>query len=186
LGTIRKQETITNKYEYTKTTERVVPDTYTVSKLSVAAFIAQRLEGQGPDARPAPRSKEEIAALTEGIKSAIGYTAGKGRTDTVTVSEVPFATVSAPGLADAGPTTLTTVMTLAKPVGVGLLAIIALIMVRGMVGRSAAGAGGVGARSTGADAGEGDGFPKALRGELDSLVGTDAERASAVVRSMLQ
>lgn len=189
LGTQRKQETITSRYEYTTTTEKVVPDPSVIDRLSVAVFIAQRVEGEGSEARAVPRDASQIAALTEGIKSAIGYVGDQTRQDVVTVHEVPFALPRAEGNTPvpAGTDWVVTATRFAKPVGLAVFAIIALLVVRGIVGRSPGGAregrpdGGT-ATETGS-AGE---LPQGLRSELDGLVTSNTEQAAEAVRTLLR
>jgi flagellar M-ring protein FliF len=95
-GGSKKQKQINNKYHYDSITERVVQQPGTVGRLSVAVLVAPRSAGgeaAGPDgaagtAKAAPRTPQELEALTEIVRSAVGYSAA--RKDLIRVEEIPF------------------------------------------------------------------------------------------------
>lgn len=91
----KKQKTISNRFHYDTTTERVIPEVGSLKRLSVAVLVAPKSAPAGapgappaPKAAPTPRTPKELEALTEIVRSAVGFSAD--RQDVIKVDELPF------------------------------------------------------------------------------------------------
>jgi flagellar M-ring protein FliF len=88
----RKQKIITNRFHYDTLTEKMVTEVGALKRLSVAVLVAMRpapapAPGAAP-ASPVARTPQELTALTEVIRSAVGF--ASERKDVIKVEEVAF------------------------------------------------------------------------------------------------
>jgi flagellar M-ring protein FliF len=89
----RQKETV--NYEITHTTRQITQAPGSIKKLSVAVIVDGPYEMQpNGEGKPVPtfvaRSPEQIKALEDIVKKAVGYNEGRG--DQITVSNIPFVT----------------------------------------------------------------------------------------------
>jgi flagellar M-ring protein FliF len=95
-----KKENTSNTYQVGKTIESHVVGAGSIKRLSVALMLNQRkATGTGADAKPTPRTPEEIKALESIVKEAVGFTSSDTRQDSIETQEVAFADM----FADAAP-----------------------------------------------------------------------------------
>jgi flagellar M-ring protein FliF len=110
---MQKRKTVSNKYHYNTVSERVVLPVGSIRRLSVAVLVAPRVKpaaagnaNGGGEVKPAPRTPQELSALTEIVRSAVGFSAD--RQDTIKIEEIAFSGESseakaAPAVAPAWP-----------------------------------------------------------------------------------
>ena len=94
----KKQKTVSNRFHYDTITERIIPEVGSVKRISVAVLVAPKAvaaaaapaAGAAPVAKaaPTPRTAKELEALTEIVRSAVGFSAD--RADVIKVEELPF------------------------------------------------------------------------------------------------
>ncbi|HYE32402.1 MAG TPA: flagellar basal-body MS-ring/collar protein FliF [Methylomirabilota bacterium] len=85
-----KKKVTTTQFEINKVTSNLVQNGGSISHLSAAVFVAARTEGVGAERRVVPRSPEELEKLRKIVQSALGVQSIEGRTDAVTLEEMPF------------------------------------------------------------------------------------------------
>src|SRR6185369_13806426 len=90
---MQKRKTVSNKYHYNTVSERVVLPVGSIRRLSVAVLVAPRVKpaaagnaNGGGEAKPAPRTPQELSALTEIVRSAVGFSSD--RQDTIKIEEI--------------------------------------------------------------------------------------------------
>ena len=91
----KSSQTISNTYDYDRTSSRTVSEVGNVKRLSVAVFIAQKSEEKDGQRNHTARSTEELQVIENIVKSAVGYTENESRQDQVAVAEIPFDTSTA-------------------------------------------------------------------------------------------
>jgi flagellar M-ring protein FliF len=87
-----RKKVTNNQYEINKSTSNLVQGAGGVRRVSAAVFVAAKIEGKGAEAKPVPRSKEELEKLRRIVQSALGIqepTDGT-RKDDLTLEEMPF------------------------------------------------------------------------------------------------
>jgi len=87
-----KDKTVT--YEINKTTRETVRSPGVIRRITASVFIASRVEGEGEEAQPVPRSEEELERLRQMVVNALGISE-VGRSSPrvlpeVTMAELPF------------------------------------------------------------------------------------------------
>jgi flagellar M-ring protein FliF len=85
-----KKETTSSTYNVGKTMETRVDGGGTIKRLTVALMLNER-KGTGADAKPTPRTPEEIKQIEDIVKEAVGFTTGDTRQDSIQTQEVAFA-----------------------------------------------------------------------------------------------
>lgn len=95
VSNTKKQKNTSNRFHYDTTTEKIIPEIGSVKRISVAVLVSPRTAAPAAGADPAaakpaatPRTPKELEALTEIIRSAVGFSAE--RQDVIKVDEVPF------------------------------------------------------------------------------------------------
>ncbi len=86
-----KKKTTSNQYEINRTVSSLIQNAGGLTRLSAAVFVAQRVEGNGTDRKPVPRSADDLQKLRRIVQSALGIveTEGSGAT-AITLEEMPF------------------------------------------------------------------------------------------------
>jgi len=84
----RESETVT--YEVSRIVARTLTGPGEIQRLSVAVVLNAPKTGTGADAKPQPRSAEDLEKIRKVVMSAVGYNETRG--DAVTVAEMPFDT----------------------------------------------------------------------------------------------
>ena len=80
----------TTNYEITKTVSKTVNPVGTVTKLSVSVLVADKEQAaaDGQQAKPAPRTAEELQAIENMVSAALGLVPARG--DQISVLSMPF------------------------------------------------------------------------------------------------
>jgi flagellar M-ring protein FliF len=80
----------TTNYEITKTVSKTVNPVGTVTKLSVSVLVADKEQAaaEGQEAKPAPRTAEELRAIENMVSAALGLVPARG--DQISVLSMPF------------------------------------------------------------------------------------------------
>ena len=84
----RESESVT--YEVSRIVARTLTGPGEIQRLSVAVVLNAPKTGTGADAKPQPRSAEDIEKIRKVVMSAVGFNETRG--DAVTVAEMPFDT----------------------------------------------------------------------------------------------
>jgi len=85
-----KKENTSTSYQVGKTMETRIDGGGTIKRLTIALMLNER-KGTGADAKPTPRSAEEIKQIEDIVKEAVGFTTGDTRNDSIQTQEVAFA-----------------------------------------------------------------------------------------------
>jgi flagellar M-ring protein FliF len=85
-----KKDNTSTTYQVGKTLETRVDGGGTIKRLTIALMLNER-KGTGPDAKPTPRTPEEIKQIEDIVKEAVGFTTGDTRQDSIQTQEVAFA-----------------------------------------------------------------------------------------------
>lgn len=86
-----KKKVTQNQYELSHITSNVLLSAGGIKRLSAAVFIAQKMEGEGKDRKPVPRTDDEISKLKRIVQSAVGIVENDPlRKDDLTVEQLPF------------------------------------------------------------------------------------------------
>ncbi len=83
----------TQSYEITRATTNTTKNPGEIRKLTAAVFLALRTTGTGANAKPEPRSAEELKSLRTMVANALGISAAQqavGQEPTVSIQEVAF------------------------------------------------------------------------------------------------
>jgi flagellar M-ring protein FliF len=80
--------TSTTEYEIGKTTSSLIQAAGGIKRLTASVTVAQQMQGEGADRKPAARTPEELAQLTKLVSSAVGIDTSRG--DTISLEELPF------------------------------------------------------------------------------------------------
>ena len=88
-GNEQKKETTSNSYQVGKVTESRVVGAGSIKRLTVALMLNEKKAPAGGKATP--RTAQEIQALENIVKAAVGFTQGEARQDLIQTQEVPFA-----------------------------------------------------------------------------------------------
>ena len=91
-GTEEKKEDTTNSYDVSKTVDSKTVGAGAIKRLTVALMLNQR-KPAGAGAKAIPRTPQEIAALENIVKAAVGFTSTDVRQDMISSQEIPFADV---------------------------------------------------------------------------------------------
>lgn len=94
-GSPQKTEDVTTNYEFTRTVERVIQDVGNIKRMSVAVMVDGKYQtpaSADKNAKPeyVPLSDDELANLSDIVKSAVGFSAVRG--DELKVVNMPFDT----------------------------------------------------------------------------------------------
>jgi flagellar M-ring protein FliF len=87
----QKKENTSNQYQVGKTTESRVTGEGSIKRLTVALMLNERKPPAGGKATP--RTPQEIQALENIVKAAVGFTQNDTRQDMIQSQEVPFADI---------------------------------------------------------------------------------------------
>jgi flagellar M-ring protein FliF len=92
-GTNEKKEDTTNSYDVSKTVDNKVVGAGAIKRLTVALMINERKPAPGAPAgaKAIPRTPQEISALENIVKAAVGFTTSDTRQDMISTQEIPFA-----------------------------------------------------------------------------------------------
>ena len=86
-----KKKVTQSQYELSRVMSNTMLAAGGIKRLSAAVFIAQKMEGAGPDRKPVTRTDEEIQKLKRIVQSALGIQEGDAnRKDEITVEQIPF------------------------------------------------------------------------------------------------
>ena len=90
-----KKEDTTNSYDVSKTVDNKTVGAGAIKRLTVALMLNQRKPGAGAaaGAKAIPRTPQEIAALENIVKAAVGFTTSDLRQDMISTQEIPFADI---------------------------------------------------------------------------------------------
>jgi flagellar M-ring protein FliF len=89
-----KKETTSTSYQVGKTMQTRVDGGGTIKRLTIALMLNERkATGADKDAKPTPRTAEEIKQIEDIVKEVVGFTTGDTRTDSIQTQEVAFADV---------------------------------------------------------------------------------------------
>ncbi len=90
--TTTKKKTTDTQFEINKTVNSIIQAAGNLTRLSVAVFVAAKMEGTGAERKAAPRSKEELEKLRRIVQSALGLSASgdSANKGDVTLEEMPF------------------------------------------------------------------------------------------------
>jgi flagellar M-ring protein FliF len=88
-----KKDNTSNTYALSKTVDSKTVGAGAIKRLTVALMLNQRKPAAGSPtgAKPLPRTPQEITALENIVKAAVGFTATGTRQDTIATQEIPFA-----------------------------------------------------------------------------------------------
>ena len=90
-NSLTKKKVTQSQYELSRITSNTLLSAGGLKRLSAAVFIAQKMEGEGKDRKPAARTDEEIQKLKRIVQSALGLQEGDAnRKDEITVEQLPF------------------------------------------------------------------------------------------------
>jgi flagellar M-ring protein FliF len=87
-----KKENTSTTYQVGKTVESRVDGGGTIKQLTIALMLNER-KGATPDAKPTPRTPEEIKQIEDIVKEAVGFTTSDARQDSIQTQEVAFADI---------------------------------------------------------------------------------------------
>ena len=89
----QKKENTSNQYEVGKVVENRVDGVGAIKRLTVALMLNERhpATGSAPGTKGTPRSAQDIQALENLVKAAVGFTQNDTRSDLIQSQEVPFA-----------------------------------------------------------------------------------------------
>lgn len=93
-STKQEKENTTNQYEINRTVETRQQSVGDIRRLSLAVFVNTRAVAAG--AQPVPRTPQEIKALEDIVKEAVGFSQAAGRQDSIKVQETQFVDLFAP------------------------------------------------------------------------------------------
>lgn len=86
-----KKKVSNNQYEIGRTSIQSFLAAGGIKRLSAAIFVAQKMEGEGKDRKPVPRSEDEIQKLKRLAQSALGIVENDPlRKDEITLEQLPF------------------------------------------------------------------------------------------------
>lgn len=88
-STKQEKENTVNQYEINRVVESRQQAIGEIKRLSLAVFVNMRPAAAG--AQPTPRTAQEIKALEDIVKEAVGFTMANGRQDSIKVQETQFA-----------------------------------------------------------------------------------------------
>jgi flagellar M-ring protein FliF len=88
-----KKDNTSNTYALSKTVDSKTVGAGAIKRLTVALMLNQRKPAAGSPAgaKPLPRTAQEITALENIVKAAVGFTSTGTRQDTIATQEIPFA-----------------------------------------------------------------------------------------------
>jgi flagellar M-ring protein FliF len=88
-----KKDNTSNTYAVSKTVDSKTVAAGAIKRLTVALMLNQRKPATGAPAgaKPLPRTPQEIAALENIVKAAVGFTTSDTRQDTIATQEIAFA-----------------------------------------------------------------------------------------------
>jgi flagellar M-ring protein FliF len=89
----QKKETTSNSYQVGKVVDSKVVGAGAIKRLTVALMLNERKPATGSPAgtKAVARTPQEITALENIVKAAVGFTASDTRTDMISTQEIPFA-----------------------------------------------------------------------------------------------
>jgi flagellar M-ring protein FliF len=85
-----KKEDTTNSYDVSKTVDNKVEGAGAIKRLTVALMLNEHKSGTGTTVKEMPRTPQEITALENIVKAAVGFTDSDTRQDTMSTQEIPF------------------------------------------------------------------------------------------------
>jgi len=88
--TDEKKENTSNEYQVGKVTESRTEGTGSIKRLTIALMLNEKKPAT-PGGKPTPRTPQEITALENIVKAAVGFTQNDTRQDMIQSQEVPFA-----------------------------------------------------------------------------------------------
>jgi flagellar M-ring protein FliF len=85
-----KKEDTTNSYDVSKTVDNKVEGAGAIKRLTVALMLNEHKSGTGTTVKEMPRTPQEITALENIVKAAVGFTDSDTRQDMISTQEIPF------------------------------------------------------------------------------------------------
>ncbi|MEM9400107.1 MAG: flagellar basal-body MS-ring/collar protein FliF [Verrucomicrobiota bacterium] len=101
--TSETKENTANEYEINRIVETRMKTGARIGKLSVAVFVNVRKTGVGADAQVVPRTPQELQALEDIVKNAVGTQTDTTRQDSVQIQETEFNDLFAVDTAESAP-----------------------------------------------------------------------------------
>jgi flagellar M-ring protein FliF len=86
-----KKKVTQSQYELSRISSNTILNAGGIKRLSAAVFIAQKVEGEGKDRKPVPRTDDEMQKLKRIVQSAVGIVENDpARKDEITLEQLPF------------------------------------------------------------------------------------------------
>lgn len=145
-ATQQKRENATNQYEINKTVETRQKAVGRIRRISAAVFVNLRKNAVGgATPTPTPRTPQEVKAIDDIVREAIGFTQDVGRQDSIKIQEVEFSDWGSSPEAESKPTPIMTGVNNWLPYTtqgfLALLAVSVLFYLRSIIAKSANAAG---------------------------------------------